>query len=278
MSERKLNYLFVFITIALFVLEANIQERYGLFTAFALAVLISAIAFFLSWLSLDGARSAIIVGTVTYGFGGLPAAVGVLVFFASSNLIGFLFGARKIEKVMAKYVDRRTGTQVWANSFWFLTNICLWFLLKADMFIVAAFAAIATANADTWATEVGIRIRGVRTVLITTFKPVEIGTDGGISLPGIVASLVGAGLIGLVSIYFEMNYAVITAIAITSAGFLGSLADSVAGAVYQSGTKALPNLLFSKTDEGNSTVNFLATGFGSLVGLTIYNLLLYGLV
>lgn len=279
-SERKLNYLFVFITILLFVLEASVAERYVLLTALGLSTLVAFPAFFLGFLTLDGVRAAVIAGMVTYGFGGIEAALVIVAFFVSSNSVGPLFGSRNLPETPFTYSDRRTGTQVWANAFWFVLFICLWFVLKADMFLIAAYASMATANADTWATEIGIRRKNARTVLITTRLPVERGTNGGVSVPGFLAAFLGAAFIGLIAIVFDHNFAIISFVAITIAGFAGSVVDSVIGAVYQHTGKRVPILVFRSDDgdDDNSSVNFIATGIGAILGLIIYNLLLYGLV
>ncbi len=54
--------------------------------------------------------------------------------------------------------------------------------------------SIATATADTMASEVGV---ATTPRLITNFKKVPPGTDGGVSVLGTFAGIVGAGLIGL---------------------------------------------------------------------------------
>ena len=56
--------------------------------------------------------------------------------------------------------------------------------------------ALAAVNADTWSTELGVLSSG-RPRLITSLKPVEKGTSGGVSLVGTLAALAGAAL-GLV--------------------------------------------------------------------------------
>jgi len=68
-------------------------------------------------------------------------------------------------------------------------------------FVMAAFGnyggfigSIATATADTMASEVGITSTPR---LITTLKKVPPGTDGGISLIGTAAGIFGAGIIGI---------------------------------------------------------------------------------
>ena len=68
-------------------------------------------------------------------------------------------------------------------------------------FVMAAFGnyggfigSIATATADTMASEVGVT---QQPRLITTLKKVPPGTDGGISVVGTAAGIIGAGIIGV---------------------------------------------------------------------------------
>ena len=66
-------------------------------------------------------------------------------------------------------------------------------------------AAFAAANADTWATELGV-VSKRQPRLITTFKTVEKGTSGGVTLLGTISALAGAGLIGGVAFLFSPSY------------------------------------------------------------------------
>lgn len=276
MSHRKLNFLFIFISIVLFVLEASIDDRYHLLFALIAALTVSFIAFLLNLLTLDGARASVMLGLVAFGFGGLESAVLLVAFFLSSNAIG-LFFSRDPNKPLSSVIDRRNGTQVWSNGFWFSLYLCIWYVLKADMFFVAAVGAIATACADTWATEFGTRIGG-KTVLITDRKTVKPGTDGGISLAGTSMAFLGALLIGSLTLFFDKNFAVLTVVSIVFGGFMGAMIDSWMGAVFQTGNKRLPNLLDSYGNQDNNSVNFIATGIGSVLTIITYNLLIYVVV
>ena len=276
MNHRKLNFLFVFISIVLFVLEASIDDRYHLLVALLAALSISFIAFLLNLVTLDGARASVMLGLVAYGFGGMESAVLLVAFFVTSNVIG-LFFTNDPNKPLRSVTDRRNGTQVWSNGFWFGIYVCMWYVLKADMFYVAAVGAIATASADTWATEFGTRIGG-KTVLISDRTAVKPGTDGGISLAGTMMSLSGAVLIGSLTLLFDKNFAIITVVSILVGGFLGSMIDSWLGAIYQTGNKRLPKLLDSYGNQDNNSVNFIATGMGSVLTIITYNVLIYVVV
>lgn len=259
-------------------LEAEIGERFAVLFALILALSASYLAFFLRLLSLDGARAASILGVVAYGIGGLESAVLLIAFFLSSNLVGIPFGKRSELLNRQPSQERRSGAQVWANGFWFSFFICIWFVSKADMFLIGAIGAIATACADTWATEVGTRFDKARTYLITTFRKVDPGTDGGISLPGTLAAICGAAFIALLSLFFDKNFAFISTISMIAGGLVGTFADSWLGAWYQFEKRPLLVIFASDEYQDNNTVNLLATGIGALVSILIFNILVYVVV
>jgi uncharacterized protein (TIGR00297 family) len=117
-----------------------------------------------------------------------------------------------------------------------------------DPLVLAAFAGImATVNADTWATEVGVLSKKPPR-MITTFEPVEPGTSGGVTPLGTLATLGGATAIGLSLILFlavdgifggagfgMAGGSILALIAAAGIGGLaGSLFDSLLGATVQS--------------------------------------------
>jgi uncharacterized protein (TIGR00297 family) len=127
-------------------------------------------------------------------------------------------------------------------------------------FVLAAFGnpagfigSIAAATADTMASELGV-LQNPR--LITTFKKVPPGTDGGISILGTTAGIIGAGIIGFFA-YILGVYPVLTealAIAVI-AGTFGCFFDSILGAVLE-----------KRNYLTNEHVNLLATVAGALLG------------
>ena len=64
---------------------------------------------------------------------------------------------------------------------------------------LAFAAALAAANADTWATELGVLNPHPPRMITDPKKVVEQGTSGGISLVGTLAAMAGAALIGLLA-------------------------------------------------------------------------------
>ncbi len=202
-----------------------------------IGILFGSIAGFLSFkarsLTRTGALAAGILGSLVFGFGGLPATLVLLTFFISSSGLSSLFRRRKavLDDKHAKG-SRRDAGQVLANGGVSGVLIVLVGLYpQADWLWWAFCASLAAANADTWATEVGV-LSPVNPRLITTWKRVEMGTSGGITPIGTLASLLGAILVALVGFVFRGGPTSIL-IGVTLAGFAGSLVDSILGATIQ---------------------------------------------
>ena len=93
---------------------------------------------------------------------------------------------------------------------------------------LAGAGALAAATADTWATELGTRFGGTPRHLLT-LRNVPAGTSGGVSVTGLVASVLGASLLGVVAATWSMApYA-----PVVLAGVGGAIADSILGATVQ---------------------------------------------
>jgi uncharacterized protein (TIGR00297 family) len=92
---------------------------------------------------------------------------------------------------------------------------------------------IAAVTADTWATELGVLSKSAPRK-ITTWKEVESGSSGAVSLIGFCAAFSGSLLVGTFALLFGSPIPVLeTIIVIVVSGFSGALIDSVLGATAQ---------------------------------------------
>jgi uncharacterized protein (TIGR00297 family) len=218
-----------------FVLFFVILNFMQLITGFFLALAIALAAYALGALSHGGALVAVLSGTVVYGLGGLEWAVILVAFFVSSSLLSHL-AKRSKAGLEANYAKggRRDAGQVLANGGAAGLAVLLHALVPAAGWPVWVFTgALAAANADTWATELGVLSRSAPR-MITNGKVVERGTSGAVSGLGLAASLAGAAFIaGLAALLFPAAGSGSLFWMLTLAGLGGSLLDSLLGASLQ---------------------------------------------
>lgn len=219
---------------------AFLQTRTGqIVTGIVLAFLAAAVAYRFKLLTLSGALAAFLLGAVTFGLGGLGWALVLIAFFASSSGLSLLFKKRKkTAESMYSKGDRRDAAQVLANGGVAGLFVLLSLVLPNAWLPWAGFcAALAAANADTWATEIGV-LNPRKPILIHTGKLVEPGTSGAVSVVGTLASTAGAFLIALLGWilrpdgWSDLNGFWLILL-ITLCGLAGSLVDSLLGASFQ---------------------------------------------
>lgn len=263
----------------------------SLLVGLMLAAALVGVAWRLGMLSADGWLAAVLIGGLTYGLGGVPAAILLIAFFASSSLLSKAFAKRK-RQVSANFAKggRRDWAQVAANGGLAVLSLVAaasgW--VPTPMAWLAFASALATVTADTWATEVGVLSAG-QPVLVTTWERVPPGTSGGISLLGSAIALTGAFLIAALA--WILGLSSIAAVPIIAvAGLLGSFVDSTLGATVQSiyycpkckketerhplhycGTPTAHHRGWRWLD--NDWVNFLSSAFGALVAVGLMAML-----
>lgn len=197
---------------------------------FGFAVVVSVVAYFIRYLTFSGAVAAVIIGTLIFGGGGLPWSVPLLVFFFSSSILSKR-GLSNNEPSPFEKTSTRDAGQVIANGGVGALLIVLTFFLSDSRLYGAYLGSLATATADTWATEIGMRGKG-KTVSLTSFQPVPMGTSGGVSIVGTVGGIFGAVALSLSALWWIKQALMVVPIIVLS-GFLGMMVDSVAGATVQ---------------------------------------------
>ena len=207
-----------------------------LIIGFFLAAIIAYLAYRVRSLDCSGAFAALIVGTVIFGLGGLSWAILLLTFFITSSGLSRAFKNRKKE-ANEKYAKggRRDAGQVFGNGGIATLFAALHFFFPEAAWPWLGFAAsLAAVNADTWATELGVLNPTAPRLITDLRKVVEKGTSGGVSLVGTLASLAGAGVIGLLAAILAptgIDWGIF--LWVTVAGLLGALFDSLLGATVQ---------------------------------------------
>ncbi|WP_226656923.1 DUF92 domain-containing protein [Pseudalkalibacillus hwajinpoensis] len=231
-------------------------------------------------LSKKGAVAATGVGClIALGF----AWKGLLllgIFFLTSTIWSKYQSEQKggIEEIVEKGASR-DQYQVLANGGVAAFAGLMMVIFPGEVWTLILLSAIATSNSDTWASELGV-LSSRRPLHIKTLKIVPAGTSGAVSMLGIVASFLGAGLIGVVgSFVFDLSYQ--AAAVVTIAGFVGCLSDTLIGATMQEefqclhcGTRTERRthcgkqtvVLSGVKGINNDLVNFVSSVMGALIG------------
>jgi uncharacterized protein (TIGR00297 family) len=239
-------------------------------------------------LAPSGAAAALVIGACI-GTGGGAAWFAVLVtFFVTSTALGKVGRARK-EAVKREFSkgDTRDAWQALANGGVAAAAALGMLLMPSPVWAAAFVGAMATANGDTWATELGVLSAGEPFSLVR-LRRVPRGTSGAVSGLGMAATVAGALTIGLVAAagaaHFRLHVVRLIAIALV-AGTAGSLADSLLGATVQAGYHCPVCDRASESEEhhcgtvashvrglswfGNDAVNAAATLLGALLGAAL---------
>jgi uncharacterized protein (TIGR00297 family) len=196
-------------------------------------------AFIKKSLTISGAFAASFLGTAIFYFGGVYLSAIMVAFFASSSVLTkFKKYSKTITNDIHEKSGRRDSTQVFANGGAGLIFSTLWFATNKPVYLIAYTVSFAAANADTWASELGILSR-TKPISILSFKKVDKGVSGAVSILGTISAVLGAGFIATI---FFIGYvlkfgfsaqAIVFSIIVVILGFAGCIIDSLLGATIQ---------------------------------------------
>ena len=286
-------------SLVLFVLVTNQVSIPRIWLGLLISLGIGVLAYSRRSLTFSGILGAIITGTLIFGFGGWVWGLALIAFFIYGTALS-KFKERQKEQVAADKFDKgsqRDIGQALANGGVGAILAVAFFLSNNPLWLFAAFVGVmATVNADTWATEIGV-LNKAAPRLITNFKTVPPGTSGGVSALGTGAAALGGLVLGVTvwllwlgrGIFVAGNDAgsfwwVIPAGLI--GGLAGALADSYLGATVQAmyfnpETSKETEKRISRTGQKNrflrglpfmtnDAVNLLSSLVGGAFGVLVY--------
>jgi uncharacterized protein (TIGR00297 family) len=248
-----------------------------------LAAAIALLAMRARALSRTGAAAAALVGTTCIAAGWGWGALLLLFFGASSALSRHRLNTKeeRTAAIVAKGGER-DAAQVLANGAPFALAALGSLVWPSAGWYALGAGALAAATSDTWATEIGtLAAHPPRSII--GWRRVPPGTSGGVSLPGTLAAVAGAGFIALASAV--VGWPSSAAWAALVGGFAGSTADSLLGATLQArrwcsrcmaatertthgcGQTTVPSGGLAWLD--NDRVNFLSGLIGAMVGVAV---------
>ncbi len=204
-----------------------------------------------------GAEKASVVVSLLNATPGLPYFLTYTYFVLSSSAMTRLGKDKKLRMGLGSDIQGRTTAQVLAvgalpgvlgSVSAILSILNLQHLAAACL--VAALSMLATSNADTWASEIGVLSNTKPRLILNPTIIAEAGTSGAVSPLGIAASIAGATSLALVSAILmlaiphscslamidfvkdKIGLAKATTI-IAVCGIVGEIADSILGLVLQ---------------------------------------------
>ena len=204
-------------------------------------------------LDLFGSAVMIIMGIVIIFSAGTNWLLLIILFLVMSLLATKY--SKKYKMSLGEFEGRRTSKNVISNGVvaCFMAAFGGYYLPFVGGFI----GAIATATADTLASEIGVLDQNPR--LITTFQKVNPGTNGAVSVLGTAVGIAGAAVIGIAAYFLGIMPNALSAIlASIISGTVGCFMDSILGALFE--------------NQGwitNEHVNLIATVVGAIVGILL---------
>jgi uncharacterized protein (TIGR00297 family) len=184
----------------------------------------------------------------------------ILAFFGIGNFITKYGYA--IKKKYRVEQEVRSFRNVFGNGGAAVVFSILFLVTNLPVLLLGLVGAMATASADTFATEIG-QAHEKNPRLITTLKRVKVGSSGAVSIYGLIAALIGAAVIAAIPLFFGKYWAILPVG--TFAGFLGCIADSFIGATIERNRMDTHMTNFIATTVGGLTAILLGNHFGIFI-------------
>lgn len=223
-----------------------------------LSVLVILYAYVKGKIDLSAVIASGLVGVITLLTVGAQWLYLILAFFVLGNLVTrYKYKVKEGYGVAEKV---RSYQNVFGNGGAAMVFAVLYNLSGNNVFLLGFVGAIASAAADTFATEIG-EVHGGSPYMVTNFKKAAIGVNGAISLAGCAAALLGAAMISVIPYFFYGSFNRLSFFVLGAfSGFFGCYIDSLVGAMLEGRSRFLDNHM----------TNFLGTLSGGACALILY--------
>lgn len=183
---------------------------------------------------IKGSIAALIVGIIILVFGSLYWLLLMLIFAITAEMATRyrLKDKQKRKLQEGENGERHTSNVIYAAVIGIAIAVMHFANTGGFPYFLIFGVSFASVNADTFASEIGVFDKNV--YMITGFKKITPGMNGGVSLLGEGAALLGALIIGISYIILDFHgFEIIPVIAITALGFVGCQIDSLLGALFE---------------------------------------------
>ena len=227
---------------------------------FLINFILIALFFRVPLMTKGGWISAGVLGSILWGCFSWQGWSSVVIYLLLGSLVTKIGYKFKNEKGIAEKRGGKRGPEnVWGSA---ATGLFFAIMVKLNftnlVFYKIGFAASFAAKlADTFGSEIGKRF-GRNTYLITSFRKVERGTEGGISLEGTAASALGAIFMSLIMFILNIISTKYQFLIVAISGFLATISESFIGAKFQ-----------DKYKLSNELVNSIQTSISSIIAIFV---------
>lgn len=205
---------------------------------------------------VSGLFSGALIGIILIVFADIRWFLVMLAFFILGSVsTRFRYDDKERMGVEQTHGGARGYINVFANGSVSAAAAVLWGITGNPLCAALFVGSVATAAADTMASEIGVT--GGDPYLITTFDRVPPGTNGGITLVGEAVAAAGAFIVSVIAFLLGVIPLQLVAIG-TIAGFIGTNIDSLVGAVIE-----------NRGVFGNAGTNLAATAGGGIAALLL---------
>lgn len=200
----------------------SLQRPLVLLIIFSVMAVIGLVALGRKALDGMGTAFAVLFGFCVFYLLRLEGFLLFLSFFISSILIGKLKGGKG---------ETRSFIQVSANGLLCVLAAFMYFFSGREASLVMFASCIAESTSDTWAGDIG-RLSARKPFSILTFKTVDEGLSGGVTLLGFAGGAFGSLFISILyRVFFSCSVKAFLIVFVC--GFSGCVADSILGASVQ---------------------------------------------